>query len=199
MFSSLKLLSALSFAITASTQATFGNSPKRGLVFTPNIDYPEDDQIWVKSNSDITWYYNYGSQPSPQFANIPQSKFEFVPMIWGAPASTSDNEFLYNVTQLVNGGRNITHVLAFNEPDGSWQQGGSNINATLAAQSWIREIVPLQKMGIKVGAPAMEFPGLSWLKNFTEACQNCTFDFIPRHFYGNSHGLEWHVGEIHAA
>jgi Glycosyl hydrolase catalytic core len=200
MFPSLVLVSSLYLTLAyASTQPTFGSSPKRGLVFTPDPANKNDDKIWTQSGSDLTWYYNYGSQPSPQFASTPQSQFEFVPMIWGAPLSASDNEFLYNVTALINGGRNITHVLAFNEPDGNWQQGGSNIKAADAALAWQREIVPLQKMGVKVGAPAMEFPGLDWLKNFTAACPNCTFDFIPLHFYGDQYGLEWHINEIHTA
>jgi hypothetical protein len=200
MPSSIQLILALYFALTASSQATFNTSSKRGLVFTPaSPDIPADDKIWVQSSSDLTWYYNYGSQPSPQFASIPQSKFEFVPMIWGAPSSTSDDTFLNNVTALIKGGRNITHVLAFNEPDGNWQWGGSDIDPSVAAQVWEREIVPLQKMGIKVGAPAMMLPGLDWLGNFTAACQDCTFDFIPLHFYGNFDGLEWYVNEINTA
>jgi hypothetical protein len=188
MYSSIRLLSALYFAITACTQGTFETSSKRGLVFTPNSSYPNDDKIWTGPNSDLTWYYNYGSAPSPQFASI-----------WGAPTSTSDNNFLTAVMALVKGGRNITHVLAFNEPDGTWQTGGSGVTPELAAQTWEREIIPLQKMGIKVGAPAMQFPGVSWLNNFTTACSDCTFDFIPLHFYGDKDGFAWHVNEIHTA
>ncbi len=202
MYLSIKFLSVCCTAITtvsASTKPTFGTSPKRGLVFTPNSAYPNDDKIWVQSNSDLTWYYNYGWTPSKQFASIPQSKFEYVPMIWGAPSSTSDDSFLNAVKALIKGGRNITHVLAFNEPDMIWQWGGSDITPSVAAQTWEREIVPLQKLGIKVGAPALAIPGLTWLQNFTAACPGCTFDFIPIHFYGDHYGLEWDVNLVHAA
>jgi Glycosyl hydrolase catalytic core len=186
-------------ALSAHNKPDFPSSPKRGLVFTPDPAHSSDDKIWVESGSDLTWYYNYGWTPSPQFAKIPQSKFEYVPMIWGAPSSTSDLRFVNAVEALIKGGRNITHVLAFNEPDMIWQWGGSDMTPSAAAQAWEQEIVPLQKMGIKVGAPALAIPGLAWLQNFTLACPSCYFDFIPLHFYGDHNGLEWHVNEIHTA
>jgi hypothetical protein len=63
--------------------------------------------------------------------------------------------FLNNVTDLINGGRNITHVLGFNEPDGPWSQGGSNMTVSSAAQSWLREVAPSHQRGIKAGAPVV--------------------------------------------
>jgi hypothetical protein len=199
MYFSMQLLSTLCFVITVSTQATFERSSKRGLVFAPSSTFPQDDQIWVQPSSDLTWYYNYMWQPSPQFASLPQSKFEFIPMIWGAPSSPADFQFLNNVTELIQGGRNITHVLAFNEPDGPWSQGGSNMTVSAAAQGWQQEIVPLQKLGIKAGAPVVTQRGLSWLQDFSAACQNCTLDFIPLHYYGNFSGLVDYINEVHTA
>jgi len=189
MYFSTELLSTLCFAITISAQATFPSSSKRGLAFAPSSTFPQDDQIWVQPNSDLTWYYNYMWQPSPQFAHLSQSAFEFIPMIWGAPSGPSDLQFLNNVTELIKGGRNITHVLGFNEPDATWSQGGSNISVSAAVRDWQQEIAPLQNMGIKAGAPVVTQRGLSWLQDFSAACQNCTFDFIPLHYYGNFSGL----------
>lgn len=117
-------------------------------------------------------------------------------MIWGAP---SDNSFVDSVTAMIKGGRNITHVLAFNEPDGPWSQGGSNMSVAAAVKGWKSQVEPLQSMGVKVSAPAVTQRGLGWLAEFMTACQNCTIDFIPLHWYGNYSGLVDHVAKAHTA
>lgn len=88
-------------------------SSKRGLVYVPSEKHPQDDANWDSPASDLTWYYNYGSKPSPVFENIP--KLQFVPMLWGAGNSTT---FLSDVQSQIKAGANITYVLGFNEPDG---------------------------------------------------------------------------------
>ena len=101
------LLTFLSALIVQST------SSKRGLVYVPNGKHPEDDANWRSPTSDLTWYYNYGSKPSPAFAKF--SKLEFVPMLWGAASSST---FLSDVQSQIKAGANITYVVGFNEPDG---------------------------------------------------------------------------------
>ena len=98
----------------------------------------------------------------------------------------------------IKGGANITYVLGFNEPDGTKATGGSDIDATTAAQLWQQQIEPLAKEGVKLGAPACTGAesGTQWLKEFTKACNNCTIDFVPVHWYGNFQGLASHIGEI---
>ncbi len=67
---------------------------------------------------------------------------------------------------------------------------------------------PLQEMGVKVGLPAMTGApsGLVWLHEFLGNCsqlisedsnskKNCTFDFLPVHWYDNFEGLASHIGE----
>lgn len=120
-------------------------------------------------------------------------------MIWGAPPSLTDNQFFNNVMELIKEGRNITHVLGFNEPDGPWSQGGSNMSVVAAALAWKQEIAPLQKLGIKAGAPSITQRGFSWLQEFAAPCSNCTFDFIPLHWYGNFSGLQNHINTVHTA
>ncbi|MCJ1255682.1 hypothetical protein MMC24_003499 [Lignoscripta atroalba] len=173
-------------------------SSKRGLVHVPSVKYPADDSIWSSSSSDLTWYYNYRSTPSPAYGN--SAKLQFVPMLWGAPSDPSDNRFLNDVQDQIRSGTNITYVLAFNEPDAQ-ANGGSGVPADLAAQAWIREIEPLRKQGVKLGAPAVTGAptGFLWLQNFFTACKgNCTADFIPVHWYGNFEGLASHIGQVRA-
>jgi len=195
--SSTILLVAASLLSPALAAATFSKSSKRGLVFVPSAAYPEDNQIWIQSGSDLTWYYNYGVQPSSAFASTTQENFEFVPMLWGI-----SDTFLSDIVALVAGGRNISHIMTFNEPDGTQSTGGSNIDPKAAATAWIKQVEPLRKIGIKVGAPAVTGSpgGFTWLSDFYASCAkqgtNCTADFIPVHWYGNFEGLASHLGQV---
>ncbi|KAK6212261.1 hypothetical protein LQW54_005392 [Pestalotiopsis sp. IQ-011] len=184
------------------------SSSKRGLVFVPNSKWPQDNKMWVESGSDLTWYYNYGSAPSADFADYAQDQFEFVPMLWG---SISDTSFLDAVTGLIDGGRNISHVLGFNEPDGDSSSGGSGILPALAAQVWVKNIEPLAAKGVKLGLPACTggYNGIPWLQQFLANCsaiistdgdtKNCTYDFVNIHWYGSFEGLASHMGSYSAA
>ena len=173
-------------------------SSKRGLVYVPSSKHPSDDQIWVSGSSDLTWYYNYGVNPSAAFDN--STKLQFVPMLWGAPTDNTDTAFLDNVRAQIKGGANISYVLTFNEPDGSSDTGGSNVQADVAAATWIREIEPLRAQGVKLGAPAVTGApsGFTWLSNFFNACNgSCHADFIPVHWYGDFGGVSSHLGQVH--
>ncbi len=197
--STILLLASATLPSLVTAQTTFQRSPKRGLVFVPpkSAKDQHDNQIWVENNSDLTWYYNYQVQPSPAYANRSQSEFEFVPMLW----STSTT-FYSEVKALIDGGRNISHVLAYNEPDGTSATGGSQIDPSVAATNWISQIEPLRKLGVKVGAPAVTGSpgGFTWLESFFDACAsqgtNCTIDFIPIHWYGDFGGLASHMGQV---
>ncbi len=156
-------------------------SSKRGLVYVPSQEHPQDDANWDSPTSDLTWYYNYASKPSPAFANFP--KLQFVPMLWGTGNSST---FLSDVQSQIKAGANITYVLGFNEPDGDSSSGGSDIPAGTAAQIWKQQIEPLAKQGVKLGAPACTGAesGRQWTQDFFTACVNCTIDFIPVHVCG---------------
>ncbi|KAL2258005.1 hypothetical protein VTK26DRAFT_8854 [Humicola hyalothermophila] len=194
------------------TAADSLSSPKRGLVFTPNETTRVDDRIWVQEPSCLTWYYNYRPEPEPTYNDIPQSEFEFVPMLWGAPEDLDDTSFLSTVRGLVEDkGIHITNVLSFNEPDGPFEHGGSHMDPADAARVWVKNLIPLQEMGVRVGLPACTAApsGLSWLQNFLSECsklistdettRNCTYDFVTIHWYGNFEGLASHMGDYSAA
>jgi len=192
------ILSALAILAPAFSQIT--TSPKRGLVYVPNANYPQDNNIWDSPISDLTWYYNYGPEPSPNFSNA--SNFQFVPMLFGAPNDTTDASFLTSVQSQISAGANISYVLTFNEPDGTSATGGSDVPSELAAETWIREVEPLKSQGVKLGAPAVTGAqtGFTWLQQFFTACAgNCSADFIPIHWYGDFGGLASHIGQVRAA
>ncbi|KAM4066243.1 glycosyl hydrolase catalytic core domain-containing protein [Hirsutella rhossiliensis] len=199
----MRLLAGL-LAASALGQAA---SSKRGLCFTPNENHPEDNQVWVKPGSDLKWYYNYQSLPSPAYAGLSQEELEYIPMMWGLGPNPNDTTFFDQVKKLVDEGRNIQRVLAFNEPDADASVGGSNVKPQDAAQAWVANFEPLGRMGIKLGLPACTGGrgGLPWLKQFLGNCsdlvstagerKNCTWDFLPVHWYDNFAGLASHIGE----
>ncbi|KZF20096.1 glycoside hydrolase family 128 protein [Xylona heveae TC161] len=183
-------------ATAAQTALCASTTKKRGLVYTPSEKHPQDDQIWDTSSSDLTWYYNYGDTPSPAYAKA--SKLQFVPMLWGAPTDTSDMTFHDSIVSQINSGAKFPYVLSYNEPDGQGN-GGSNVPADLAAETWIRELEPLRKYNVSLGAPAVTGApsGFTWLQNFFTACNgNCHADFIPVHWYGDYIGLASHIGQV---
>lgn len=194
-FTSTSLL--LAATLTSAQDVFQTRSSKRGLVFVPSPKHPSDNQIWVDNNSDLTWYYNYGPAASPAYSNRTQEEFEFVPMLW-SPTTT----FLNSVQSMIKSGTNISHILTYNEPDGTTSTGGSNLDPAVAATNWISQVQPLKKQGVKLGAPAVTGSpsGFTWLKEFFDSCAsqgtNCTADFIPIHWYGNFAGLASHIGQV---
>lgn len=190
--------------LTFSTLAQGTTSPKRGLIYVAPSTPADasDSQIFVAPGSDLTWYYNYASTPISAYSNTTQTAFEFVPMLFSAPSNTNDTSFLDGIKGLLAAGTNISHVLAFNEPDGTSSTGGSDMDPTAAAKVWINEIEPLRTLGIKAGAPAVTGSpgGFTWLSSFFDACAklgtNCTADFIPIHWYGDFGGLASHLGQV---
>lgn len=199
----LRIALIASLAVLSSAAANH----KRGLCFVPNPNYPNDNKIWVQSGSDLAWYYNYQSLPSIAYAGLSQERFEFVPMMWGVGSDASDTKFLHDVKALINSGTNITHVMGFNEPDATSAVGGSNVKPADAAQAWVANFEPLGRMGVKLGLPACTggWGSLPWLKQFLGNCselistsgetKNCTWDFLPIHWYDNFEGLASHIGE----
>lgn len=205
----MSIFNLLVLALAGLSEATRSN--KRGLVFTPNSEWPEDNKIWIQKGGDLTWYYNYGSRPSPAFADIPQEQFEFIPMMWGIDkGNPNSTDWLNEVKTVIDSGVKITHAMGFNEPDGKAEWGGSDIDPHRAAIAWVANFEPLGKMGIKLGLPVCTGSpdGLTWTKQFMANCseivsqggpkKNCTWDFLPVHWYDNFGGLMSHIGERRA-
>ena len=67
------------------------------------------------------------------------------------------------------------------------------MTVSAAVDGWVSYIQPLKAKGFRLGAPAVSNSvqsgqGLQWLSSFLSACtsKNCTFDFIPIHWYGDA-------------
>ncbi|EGO60004.1 hypothetical protein NEUTE1DRAFT_121688 [Neurospora tetrasperma FGSC 2508] len=223
------MLSTVLF-ISLSALATATTSPKRGLIFTPNSDWPKDDLVWITGPNNLTWYHNYQSLPSSEsnYAALSQNQIEFVPTMWGG--NENDTDFLGNVTALMGvdlskdedrtksagGKRNITHVMTFNKPDQPFDVGGSEMEPRVAAKAWIKNIIPLRRLGVKVGLPLVnelhtsqnkrDEGNKSWLDMFFSNCSGlldkvedaeekaCGFDFVPVYSFGDFEMLKDRVG-----
>lgn len=168
------------------------SSPKRGLINIETLVTSEQDNSQlIGSKSDITWYYNYGSQPTSSIDGL-----DYIPMLWGA---SGNGTFLSNVTSLLAQGVNITAVMGFNEPDGC-VGGGSCMSPADAAEIWIAQIEPLKKHGILLGSPATtgSNQGIQWYREWFQACNGgCNPDFMTAHFYGGYSDLASWIGELH--
>ena len=206
-------VAALVLPSLVKCEADAPSSTKRGLVYISSSTSATDDKLFVKSSTDLTWYYNYGETPTN---SLESSSLGFVPMLWGAASTdpTTDTSFLSRIKSQIDSGTNITHILTFNEPDGTASTGGSDIAADEAAKIWINEIVPLRASpyNLNVGLPAVTGyeTGIEWLENFNSSCASlikssnssaawCVADFIPLHFYGSFEGLASWIGQIRAA
>jgi hypothetical protein len=102
-----------------------------------------------------------------------------------------------------------THLLSFNEPDGTTGSGGSSIKPEDAAKAYIDYVVPFRdgKSGgrnWKISHPSTTGSpnGLEWLRSFNESCykidskNGCPADFVAAHWYGAYDGLTAWLGTL---
>ncbi|KAI1608758.1 glycosyl hydrolase catalytic core-domain-containing protein [Exophiala viscosa] len=184
------LLAALLSITTASS--TNSTTPKRGLTYISTTHSSTDDRIFTTARSPLTWYYNYAYTPSS--ISLP-----FAPMIHSA----SDAQDAISTIESLD----VTHVLTFNEPDGSTASGGTNTTPSDAASIWLDAIAPLRlppyDLFISLPATTGSSQGLTWLSEFNTSCyalnsSGCEFDFVATHWYGDFDGLASWLGQLHA-
>jgi hypothetical protein len=173
-------------------------SPKRGLIYIGNRENQADNKYWAASGTSMTWYYNYGFYQTRVMQN---SNLQYVPMLWGAPASGTEVDFQKQVKGYKDGGMNITYVLGFNEPDHTKDGGGSDIPLADAVRHWKSEMEPTRNLGVKLGSPATvgNVGGIQWLQSFIKACNGCHIDFIALHYYGSFEGMASYIGQARDA
>ncbi|KAL1594359.1 hypothetical protein SLS60_010119 [Paraconiothyrium brasiliense] len=171
---------------------------KRGFAYVGDA-HEADNNLLTSSKTPLKWYYNWAPSPPPQ---VPSTNLEFAPLIHGLDEASSDSIS----QQLSNLPDSSTHLLAFNEPDGTTESGGSSISPEDAAKSYIDHIVPFRsgKRKWKISHPSVTGSGhgLEWLKKFNESCydideQNgCPTDFVAAHWYGAFDGLASWLGSL---
>ncbi|KAJ9653164.1 hypothetical protein H2198_007626 [Neophaeococcomyces mojaviensis] len=202
MLSSILALSTfllvLSIINNVASQTSSPNSSKRGIAYL-GTSTAQDYNIFTSKSSPLKWYYNWSPYPvgNPRsFRNL-----EFVPLIHNLDSLSND------LSQLSNLPSTSTHLLTFNEPDGSTSGGGSNISPSDAAAAYIHSIAPLSRSNggkflISHPSTTGTLSGLNWLRSFNTSCyalnrtHGCPIDFIATHFYGDFPALASWLGTL---
>lgn len=163
-------------------------SSKRGLAYLGD-NHESDLDLLFSAKSSIEWYYNW-SPDTVSTIDLP-----FVPLLHGLDDADSSQ-----VKDTINTlPASSTHLLTFNEPDGTTSSGGSSISPSDAAQSYIHNIAPLRtaSRSWNISHPAITGSprGLAWLQEFNASCwdidpdNGCPTDFVSLHWYGDFDGL----------
>lgn len=172
---------------------------KRGFSFVGD-SHDSDNSLLTSSKTPLNWFYNWSPYPPSQID--PSDSMEFVPLIHGIDQAES-GQTQDAIESLPD---SSTHLLSFNEPDGTTSSGGSSISPSDAARAYINHIVPYQSSNRawKISHPSTTGSpnGLDWLRRFNESCheideQNgCPTDFIAAHWYGGFPGLAGWLGTL---
>ncbi|KAF2874036.1 glycosyl hydrolase catalytic core-domain-containing protein [Massariosphaeria phaeospora] len=182
------------FSVTVSQDT----NSKRGIAYM-NTQGP-DNALLLSSQSPLSWYYNWS--PYPNTPQIPSDDLEFIPLIHGIDGA-EDQQTADAINRLPSSSR---HILSFNEPDGTRDSGGSNIEPEDAARAYNDHIAPYRNGERKwlishpstTGSPN----GLDWLQRFNASCyeideeNGCPTDFIAVHWYGAFDGLASWLGTL---
>lgn len=194
--SSALLASILLFPFAVSQESDAAS--KRGLAYIGDAN-EGDLSLLLSPNSRISWYYTWSAYP---VQNV-NSTLKFVPLIHGVDDASSP-DVKGAISSLP---ASSTHLLAFNEPDGTTSSGGSAISPSDAARAYIDDIMPLRTSSSRswnISHPSVTGSGngLNWLREFNEACWDiapetgCITDFVALHWYGNFEGLASWIGTM---
>ncbi|KAF3037003.1 hypothetical protein E8E11_006037 [Didymella keratinophila] len=194
-----RFLGALALGLVATAQA---QDSKKGFAFIGDT-HASDNKLLSSSSSPISWYYNWSPYSNGDL--IPTDSLEFVPMIHGIDATQQ----LGTERAISSLDKSSTHLLSFNEPDGTTGSGGSSITPADAARAYIDYVVPYRNgskggRNWKISHPSTTGSGngLEWLKSFNESCfdidplNGCPSDFVAVHWYGDFGGLASWLGTL---
>ncbi|KAK2016476.1 hypothetical protein LZ32DRAFT_601281 [Colletotrichum eremochloae] len=172
---------------------------KRGLAYHGD-DHEADNRLLTSEKSLIDWYYTWSTWPAQGL----NSSVTFVPLVHGVK-DAEDSSLTSRLNQLPE---SSTHLLTFNEPDGTKSSGGSSIEPEDAAKAYLEHLAPLRDAEprrwnishpVVTGSPQ----GIEWLRKFNESCHDiddagCPTDFVAVHWYGDAAGLKNHLGALRA-
>lgn len=164
--------SSVSSAASASSSAA-SSSGKRGVAYNDaSLTTP------FEGAEQVSWGYNWGQASSGL-----SSAFNYVPLLWGTSSTFTDG-WADSVTAALADGS--THLMSFNEPDNS---GQANLSPEAAATAYKKYMQPYAGKAL-LGSPAVtngaDGMGLDWLDAFFTACDGCTINFVPIHWYATA-------------
>ncbi|KAH8673283.1 glycosyl hydrolase catalytic core-domain-containing protein [Xylariales sp. PMI_506] len=189
----------ISFFLIAIESVTATTASKRGLAYLGD-PHQGDLNLLLSEKSPISWYYTWSlNQAQPVNTTVP-----FLPLVTNTD-DASNSDLIPLLSQLP---ASATHLLTFNEPDGSTDSGGSAISPDDAASSYLEYIVPLRNNDTRrwnISHPVVtgSSQGLTWLQDFNASCykldpSGCPTDFVAVHWYGDFAGLASWLGTLSA-
>jgi hypothetical protein len=122
----------------------------------------------------VSWFYDWG------FNDVSTATQNYDPMLWGAYSSIETS-----ISTVVNK-TNVSHFLAFNEPDNAGQSGSSGGGMASDATLGVPFYKKMLRAGMRMGSPACtESQYRVWLSTFTTEAeaQNLKIDYVCVHWY----------------
>ena len=148
----------------------------------------------------IAWLYNWGEAPTGTPANL-GTEMAFLPMCWNA----SFNETRLRNYLTAHKGE-VKYLLAFNEPNLSWNVGGSAMTPQQAANAWSKVKKIAADFDLEIVAPALNFTGdkvgdrvwepFAWYDEFFRLVPDAGIDYLAFHSYMNWYSaVNWVASE----
>lgn len=197
-----RCLLAFIFLVSQALAQTNSTS-KRGISYIIG-GHAADYNLLLSARSPLGWYYTWlpTTAPSDIFTGDQAETIEFVPTIHNNTKLDADLETL---NQLPTSARR--HLFTFNEPDGTFDTGGSDVSPEDAARAYVERLAPLRaQLGLELSHPATtgSARGFQWLRDFNAACwrldpaAGCPADFVVAHWYGDFGGMAAWLGQLAA-
>lgn len=182
------------------TTAQSNVTSKRGIAYIIN-GHSADYNLLLANNSPLDWYYTWTPRTAPAeiFWGDEEDSIEFVPTIHNNTKLDADLEALKDAPA------SSKYLFTFNEPDGTFETGGSDLSPQDAARDYIAKIVPLRdRFQISHPTTTGSSRGFQWLQDFNAACwaidpkNGCPTDFVVVHWYGDFQGMASWIGQLAA-
>lgn len=166
-------------------------STKRGMCWDEKTQALSNTPI-EKMAPGVSWIYNWGVAPTGSATNIGQGegKIAFLPMCWNG----SFNETTIRNYLSQHQGE-VKYLLAFNEPNLSWNVGGAQMTPQQAADAWPKVKQIAKDYGLEIVAPALNFTGdkvgdriwepFAWYDEFFRLVPESDIDYLAFHSYMN--------------
>ena len=177
--------------LVVATPALAQRSAKRGICWDERTQ-PLTDAPIQKMAPGVGWLYNWGPSVTgtPTLVGQGADKMAFLPMCWNG----GFDETLLRQYLTAHAGE-VTHLLTFNEPNLTWNVGGSQMTPQQAADAWPQVKQVAQDFGLKIVAPALNFTGdkvgdrvwepFAWYDEFFRLVPDAGIDYLCFHSYMN--------------
>ena len=174
-------------------------SAKRGICWDDKNLQLTDATI-QKMSPGVSWVYNWGVAPTAN-PSLLGSEMSFLPMTWNG--DFDETKLRNYLTQHPGVTR---YLLAFNEPNLSWNVGGAQMTPQQAANVWAKVEQVAADFDLQIVAPALNFSGdkvgdrvwepFAWYDEFFRLVPNARVDYLCFHSYMNYYSaVNWVASE----